>query len=440
MNLYLDNVDSIYFDKSRNYFREVINSYENGNYRSAIVMLYSLVVCDLLLKLNELDDIYNERTAAAILDSVKKNQKQTNSSEWENQLIKDIHDKTHLISDFTFTELRHLHDYRNYSAHPAYNDDFELISPSAQTTIALMNTVLDNILIKPPVFVKNAVDMMTEELSEKREIYIDDIGKLKRFVDTKYLDRMTDSMRISTFRAFWKFVFQLVDDQKCKDNRKINNMILCIICQENSNIIIDDLGRDNTRYTVANNDECLWSLNVLLSHCTELYSVLCQETKDIIDLYLENKTWAKTISWYKCKGLKQHLTIMEQLDLKEDGFYKGIVAYINEKYEHSGFTDALYDIWIEQFGNSVSFDDADFKYYTFIKPILKELTLKQLTELMGAIDSNDQIHNRMRHVSSCCEIYNRIVEIDNDFDFSQYKYFVIPNEQNDDELLENCPF
>lgn len=91
----------------------------------------------------------------------------------------------------------------------------------------------------------------------------------------------------------------------------------------------------------------------------------------------------------------------EQLDLKEDGFYKGIVAYINEKYEHSGFTDALYDIWIEQFGNSVSFDDADFKYYTFIKPILKELTLKQLTELMGAIDSNDQIHNRMRHVSSC---------------------------------------
>ena len=59
---------------------------------------------------------------------------------------------------------------------------------------------------------------------------------------------------------------------------------------------------------------------------------------------------------------------------------------------------------------------------------------------MGAIDSNDQIHNRMRHVSSCCEIYNRIVEIDNDFDFSQYKYFVIPNEQNDDELLENCPF
>lgn len=62
MKLYLDNVDSIYFDKSRNYFREVINSYENGNYRSAIVMLYSLVVCDLLLKLNELDDIYNERT------------------------------------------------------------------------------------------------------------------------------------------------------------------------------------------------------------------------------------------------------------------------------------------------------------------------------------------------------------------------------------------
>ena len=48
------NAQKIYSPKSREYFKEVISSYVNGNYRSAIVMLYSVCICDLLFKLQEL--------------------------------------------------------------------------------------------------------------------------------------------------------------------------------------------------------------------------------------------------------------------------------------------------------------------------------------------------------------------------------------------------
>ncbi len=55
--IYLPDSDSIYFAKTKEYFNEVISSYANGNYRSAVVMLYSVAVCDLLFKLKELCDI-----------------------------------------------------------------------------------------------------------------------------------------------------------------------------------------------------------------------------------------------------------------------------------------------------------------------------------------------------------------------------------------------
>ena len=43
MKLYLVNAENIYFKQIKDYFREIISSYDNGNYRSAMVMLYSTI-------------------------------------------------------------------------------------------------------------------------------------------------------------------------------------------------------------------------------------------------------------------------------------------------------------------------------------------------------------------------------------------------------------
>ena len=41
MSIYFPESEEIYFKKTREYFKEVVSSYSNENYRSAIVMLYS---------------------------------------------------------------------------------------------------------------------------------------------------------------------------------------------------------------------------------------------------------------------------------------------------------------------------------------------------------------------------------------------------------------
>ena len=70
--------------RTRRYFGEVYSSYANGNHRSAVVRLWSVVVCDLLFKLDLLRTAYADATAEAILTEIedlrKKNPK---SPEWE---------------------------------------------------------------------------------------------------------------------------------------------------------------------------------------------------------------------------------------------------------------------------------------------------------------------------------------------------------------------
>ena len=56
--VYLPDSEDIYFAKTKEYFSEVISNYASGNYRSAVVMLYSVAICDLLFKLKELCDMY----------------------------------------------------------------------------------------------------------------------------------------------------------------------------------------------------------------------------------------------------------------------------------------------------------------------------------------------------------------------------------------------
>lgn len=57
------------------YFAEVLSCYYSGNMRSAVVMLYSTVICDLIYKLEELCEIYGDEGAKNILDNIEKQQK-----------------------------------------------------------------------------------------------------------------------------------------------------------------------------------------------------------------------------------------------------------------------------------------------------------------------------------------------------------------------------
>lgn len=111
--------EQIYFQRTKEYFEEVERSFYNENYRSAIVMLYSVVIADLLFKLEELKDYYLDPIAEGILEDINRmRESNPKNSEWENKLIENIKDKTNIIEPYVLTNIEDLKNVRNFSAHP----------------------------------------------------------------------------------------------------------------------------------------------------------------------------------------------------------------------------------------------------------------------------------------------------------------------------------
>ena len=63
--------DRIIEPRTRDYFTEVTRSFSNECYRSSLVMLWTVVVCDLVYKLQTLRDLYGDASAATLLADVE---------------------------------------------------------------------------------------------------------------------------------------------------------------------------------------------------------------------------------------------------------------------------------------------------------------------------------------------------------------------------------
>ena len=81
--------------RTKRYFAEVYVCYTAGNYRSAVVTLWSVVVTDILFKLDQLKGAYGDPTAKAILSEISNlRRKNHKSPEWETELVKKIESRT----------------------------------------------------------------------------------------------------------------------------------------------------------------------------------------------------------------------------------------------------------------------------------------------------------------------------------------------------------
>ena len=70
-----DLIEKINEPKSKELFRDVYATYAQGQYRATVVMLWTVVVCDLIYKLQYLRDVYNDSTAISILNEIENKQK-----------------------------------------------------------------------------------------------------------------------------------------------------------------------------------------------------------------------------------------------------------------------------------------------------------------------------------------------------------------------------
>lgn len=420
-------IDEIYLSKTRDNFKEVLSSYSNGNYRSATVMLYSTVICDILLKLQELKDMYNDSVARAILKEVEAEKATSGSkSSWEKSLIDKVYQKTKLIDLKAYSDINHLYDDRNFSAHPAINEDFILISPSQESTIAHILNMLTEVLIKPSIFIKDVIDLLTEDLKEKKELYLNqdyfNNKELAQYLNRKYFSKMTIEMKKKTFKAFWKFCYILLENDDCKTNRTINQRAIAILLKPILNEIVQEIKDNQDAYVVALDAGCQFGLVNLFAQYPQLYGAVSQATRLQIDKYIDEDKNAKWGAWFKFNELKDHIEYLKNAPSLL--LYENNVKFAIHEYKRVGQFGILLDLFINLYEESYSFQRADETYTVLIKPYLNDFTKIQIEKIIVASSINGQIYNRSRAYWANTEMVKVFKNIlGNTFDYSKYPRF-----------------
>lgn len=239
-------IENIKDDQSKNYFREVVSSYENGNYRSAIVVLYILCLSDLLYKLKEVADVDEDEKAKNIIADVM--QKQKEGKNWEFELATQMHNKAHLLDETSWKLLNHMREMRNACAHPSYDNDWNLIQPSQEQVLSQMRFALDSILLKPAFYIDDVVDKLSNDLAEKKAylLYSDTFDK---YIKRRYLKHLSNELFVRVFGSFWKFVFRL-DNKDCNANRDINSLLLDLMYKEREDVINTYIDKNPDKFTI----------------------------------------------------------------------------------------------------------------------------------------------------------------------------------------------
>lgn len=418
--------EKIFHSKTKEYFEEVVSSYREGNYRSATVMLWSVVVCDLLFKLKYMVDMYGDSVASGIIDKVGKIQEENErSSEWELKLVELISERTKLLEISDVMHLRHLQQQRHLAAHPVLSKDLELHRPNRETVRALIRNAIDGILMKPPIYTTKVFDEFINDLAESKDILIDD-AKLKTYLESKYFAHAGIELVKSIFRSLWKLVFRLIDDE-CNLNRQINYRALTIILKKYQSDLISSIESDKEYFSnIASSGEPSIYLVWLLSQFPSIYGSLTDAAKIIIQYTISNNVLAKCIGWFIQPSLKDHYQLLSEWITGDDfpDLPNDAINALRKISDSSEWESMCHKLFAAYYGASRSYDHGDARFSTAIEPFIGSFEKDELILLLSGINLNGQTYDRRGAKMDHGKIKPRCDEVLGPFfDYTMYPNF-----------------
>lgn len=418
--------EQIHYGKTKGYFEEVLSSYNNGNYRSAVVMLWSVAICDIVYKLQSLVDLYDDAAAKEILNEVSGIQeKDYKTSSWELKLLDEAHEKTYLLDSYEYENLRYLQKQRHLSAHPVLNSERELHSPNKETARSLLRNTLEGLLVKPPFYTQRVMTELLEDLSENSAI-LNSQEKVKRYIESRYLSRTKPAVEVRMFRTLWKLVFKLEDDS-CEKNRRVNLNALKVLSNRNPDFILREVDGDKDYYgNVASSGNPLSFLVYYISENTSVYSLLSEDARMKIDHCIKTDDVGKTMGWFVKESLLQHGEDVKAWVIGEDhpDFTNRQFDALLNLSDSDEWQELFCSIVIGYYTSSLSYSQADKRFQVAIPKYIALFGRNELISLAENIENNSQCWARNRAEEDYEVIMGRITEVfGQDFDFENTPRF-----------------
>ena len=422
----------IYDARTKEYFYEVLSCYSAGNYRSSVVMLWSVAVCDLLFKLQNLVDLYGDAKAKVILSDIDKLQQENERSPiWETKLVESVAEQMQLLDIAERENLLHLQRQRHLAAHPVITANFQLHRPNRETSRALIRNTLDGLLTKAPILSKQIVSEIVGDLEQASGILIDD-KRLKAYLESKYYNRFNPEVEKAVFKALWKFVFRLTNEG-CEKNRAINYSALRLLFERNPSQFKTQIEMDKEYFsTIATDGSPVVCLVDFLAREPLLYGLLANHAKTAIQHTAEKDTAARCLAWFIAPNLQGHAEQLgDWISGKDCPQIERVtwdaIEAISDSPEWAKMVIRLAN---KYYLASANFNAADKRFSTVIKPLLNTYAIDDCVDLIVGIEAKRQTRERSRAIVDHKELKSHVLVLDHDFDFSKYKLFTEFLDQN----------
>jgi hypothetical protein len=408
------------------YFEEVYSSYINGNYRSAVVMLWSVVIYDIINKLQTLKDTYNDPHAINFLNQIAARQKSNStSSDWELKLIKDVCENTDLIDFIEYKTLEYLQSQRHLSAHPVLkNNASNLYVPNKDITRSLIRGALEIVFIKPPIYTDKILLSLLIDLEDTKSIFTD-MAKLQRYVKGKYLDRINAETKTKLFETFWKFVMQK-DNPDCNRNRIANLRFLSVLALDNLTEVEKSIIAKQSFYsTIKPNGMFMEPLIVFLARAPSVYPLLDTGLQMLIRNHIESNIELEIAGYFCRDSREEHYDHLETLIMSQtwneminDRAWEALQQSSDSKEMESRFTRVL-SMYYHQ---SATFGNAN-EAYSNISVFIEHFDTEGFEYLLEGGEANNQTYGRGNAQIEYNELKEIITKVNSNFDFTRYPEF-----------------
>lgn len=415
----------IFDARTKEYFSEVLSCYAAGNYRSSVVMLWSVAVCDLLFKLQNLVDLYGDAKAKDILADIGRLQQDNErSSIWETKLVESVAEQTQLLDIAERENLLHLQRQRHLAAHPVVNANFQLHRPNRETARALIRNTLDGVLTKAPILSKQIVNELVADLEQASGILIDD-KNLKAYLESKYYTRFNPEVEKAVFKALWKFAFRLTDE-RCEKNRAINYSALRLLFGRNPAQFKAQIEADKDYFsTIETGGAPVVCLIHFLSREAQLYGLLADHAKAAIQHVAENDNTVRCLAWFTSSSLNQHGEALAKW-FEEEKFVRverEAWAALLETSDSPEWAKQVRRLANRYYAASGNFDTADWRFGDAIRNLLPLYDLDDCIDLIERIQENSETWGRRRARGDHRDLRARAIQLDPAFNAAQYPVF-----------------
>lgn len=432
---------------------EVRSSFYQGNYRSAIAVNYSALILDLIDKLSDLANIYEDNTSKKILEDIARLRKSDpNSPKWEMELLEKAYSSTELIDSYEYEDLKYIKDQRNYSAHPVvtYNGNtWELRDITKETCQDVIRKSYEIIFLKNPMLGKKVTIEIIQYASRIHAMSVTP-EEFHSALKNSYLNKLSEKAKENLCKTAFKFVFQLsYGNEEADRDRESTFRLLNALIFDNKEFYLNILKKEISKYrftaesreeinkSLGENQQITYTkgfflLTFIATH-PELQHDFSNETIQNLQISINDFKPKKQVLteieyYYRLRSLavlannneelQNHLNSLVdpilQQKMRVSSLPSSTLETIYNQYLYFGEKEMFIDFMIEHLTDASSFRLAD-KDMEALPWIYNKLNQEQFNKLLYNLNGNNQFYkngNFPPFISNLLDFYNQKFQVD----------------------------